>query len=143
MRWPMVSMKYAAALFAAGGLPLLAYASTPAEATHSPKSQKELSQALAGRTAGPAVECVYNYPAMQTQTIDQWTVLFRRGSTVYVQNPRGGCPGLGTPGYTLVTRAVGGNRMCSGDIARLADLSSGTSGGSCILGPFVPYTKPK
>jgi hypothetical protein len=143
MRWPMVSMKYAAALFAAGGLPLLACASTPGQATHSPKAQKELAQALSGRTAGPAVDCIYNYPANKMQVIDQWTVLFRNGGTIYVQNPRGGCPGLGFPGYTLVTRSVGANRLCSGDIARLADLSTGTGGGSCVLGQFVPYTKPK
>jgi hypothetical protein len=131
------------ALLAASGLALMATgASAPSEITHSPKAQKELDKALAGRTPGRAVQCMYNYPAAKMQVIDDWTILFRDGGTVYVQNPPGGCPNVGSPGYTLVTRQVGINQLCRGDIAYLRQLSTGTSGGSCIFGPFVPYTKP-
>jgi hypothetical protein len=140
-RWPRVSTKSVATLLAAGGLSLLACASAPEQITHSPKAQKELAQALAGRTPGRAVDCLYNFPAAKMQVIDDWTILFRNGRTVYVQNPRGGCRGVGIPGNTLVTRQIGINQICSGDIAYLRQLGAGTSQGSCIFGPFVPYTK--
>jgi len=133
------------ALLAASGFALVATGgSAPSEITHSPKAQKELDKALAGRTPGRAIQCMYNYPAAKMQVIDDWTILFkeRGGHTVYVQNPRGGCPGLGVPGYTLVTREIGVNQMCSGDIGNLVDLRTGTGGGSCVFGPFLPYTKP-
>jgi hypothetical protein len=131
-------------LLAASVIALLATgASAPSEITHSPKAQKELAKALAGRTPGRAVPCMYNFPAAKMQVVDEWTILFRNGGTVYVQNPRGGCRGIGAPGYTLVTRQIGINQLCSGDIADLRQLSTHTSGGSCIFGPFTPYTKPK
>jgi hypothetical protein len=145
MRWPMASMGNAAGLLALGGAVLVgSCASAPDQVTHSPKAQRELADALAGRTPAPAVDCIYNFPANQMQVIDDWTILFkeRDGRTTYVQNPRGGCPGLGFPGYTLVTRQIGVNQMCSGDIANLVDLRTGTGGGSCVFSPFVPYTKP-
>lgn len=131
-------------LVAASGLALVATgASAPVEITHNPKAQKELAKALAGRTAGRPVQCMYNFPAAKMQVIDDWTILFRNGGTIYVQNPPGGCRNVGFPGYTLVTRQIGINQLCNGDIAYLRQLSTGTGGGSCIFGPFTPYTKPK
>ena len=77
------------------------------------------------------------------QVIDDWTILFRDGRTVYVQNPRGGCPGIGSGSRTLVTRPVGTNELCDGDINHTVDLVTRIGGGTCVFGPFVPYTKPK
>ena len=77
------------------------------------------------------------------QVIDDWTILFRDGRTVYVQNPRGGCPGLGNASRTLVTRQFGTNELCDGDIDHMVDLVAKIQGGSCVFGPFVPYTKPR
>jgi len=141
MRWLMASAKSTATLLAASGLTLLTCASAPDQITHSPKAQKELAQALAGRTPGRAVTCIRNYPANHMKIVDDWTILFRQGQTVYVQNPRGGCPGIGTPGNVLITRSVGTNSTCSGDIGNIVHLPSGNGRGSCIFGPFVPYTK--
>lgn len=76
------------------------------------------------------------------QVVDDWTILFRDGGTVYVQNPRGGCPGIGSGRNTLVTRLWGSSQLCDGDISQLVDLSTGSSGGACVLSPFVPYRKP-
>jgi hypothetical protein len=131
-------------LFAVSGLALVATsASAPVEITHSPKAQRELAKALAGRTAGRPVQCMYNFPAAKMQVIDDWTILFRNRDTIYVQNPPGGCRNIGFPGYTLVTRQIGINQLCNGDIAYLRQVSTGNGGGSCIFGPFTPYTKPK
>jgi len=132
----------AAALLALGGAMMVGLgASAPEQINHSPKAQKELAKALAGRAPGRAVTCIRNYPANQMHIVDDWTILFDQGGTVYVQNPRGGCPGIGTPGNVLITRSVGTNSTCSGDIGNIVHLPSGNGRGSCIFGPFVPYTK--
>lgn len=114
----------------------------PVQQTHSPGAQKELAAALAGRIAGPAVSCLPHYRADNMQVIDDWTILFRDGGTVYVQNPRGGCPGIGSHRNILVTRLFGTAQLCSGDISHLVDPSSGIGGGACVFSEFVPYTKP-
>ena len=128
------------------GLPaaalLAACSTTPVQETRSPRAQKELADALAGRVAGKPVTCLPSYRADNMQIIDDWTILFKDGRTVYVQNPRGGCPGIGSRRNVLVTRLFGTNQLCSGDISRLFDPTSGINGGACVFSEFVPYTKP-
>jgi hypothetical protein len=142
MRSATVWMKSAVALLTASGLALLASCvSAPDQITHTPKAQAELTRFLAGRTAGPAVDCIRNYPANQMHIVDDSTILFDQGGTVYVQQPRGGCPGIDTPGNVLITRSVGTNWTCSGDIGNIVHIPAGTGRGACIFSQFVPYTK--
>lgn len=129
-------------LIAVGGALLLASCSTaPVQEARSPKAERQLASALAGRTARPPVRCLPSYRTTQMEVIDDWTIVYRDGRTVYVQNPRGGCRGLGIGAYTMVTRQYGTNQMCDGDISQLVDLRTGMHGGSCVFGPFTPYTK--
>lgn len=131
-------------LIGLGGVALVAGCTTaPSQETRSPRAQRELADALAGRTPGPPVRCLDNFRADQMQVIDDYTILFRDGRTIYVQNPRGGCPGLGGGSRTLVTRQFGTSALCDGDINHTVDLVSGIQGGACVFSPFVPYTKPK
>lgn len=127
-----------------GGAALMASCSTgQIQEGRSSKTQKELDQALAGLTPGPAVRCIHNYQTNQMQVIDDWTILFRDGSTIYVQNPRGGCPGLANGNRALVTRQIVTNDLCDKDFNAMVDLVSRSPGGACIFGPFVPYTRSK
>ena len=113
-----------------------------AEQTRTPKSEKRLAEAIAGRVAGAPMSCMPNYrSATQMEIIDDNTLVFHDGNTVYVQNPPGGCRGLGIGGYTLVTREFGASQICQGDINNLVDLHNGQIGGSCVFGPFIPYRK--
>ncbi len=131
-------------LLAIGSGALLAACSTaPAEQTRSPQAAKELADALEGRVAGPPQRCISNFPQVEVQVIDDWTILYREGSTIYVQNPQGGCPGIDSGSRTLVARQVGTSQMCQGDINEAVDLHSGIGGAPCVFGPFVPYTRPK
>lgn len=124
---------------------LLAGCSTaPAEVTRSADAQQELDKALAGRVAGPPVNCLpYSRSTSDMQIIDDWTILFKHGRTVYLQNPRGGCPGIGSHRNILVTRLRGTTQLCSGDINQLVDPVSGIGGGACVFSQFIPYTRPK
>ena len=121
---------------------LTACSTAPSEQTRSPRAAKDLADALAGRAAGPAERCIPTYRNTKVQVIDNWTILYDQGSTIYVQNPPGGCPGLRS-GDTLVTRQIGTAQLCEGEIAHTVDLTSGVQGGGCVFGPFVPYTRPK
>lgn len=132
------------ALLALGGLLVLASCSASSVPdTPTPRAQRSLAEALAGRTPGPATRCIPNYRSNNMQVIDDNTILFQDGRTVYLQKPRGGCIGLANGSRTLVTRQFGTNNLCDGDINRTVDLASGVSGGACVFGPFVPYTRPR
>lgn len=131
-------------------LPLLAALCTAALATSStavghgserPAASAKLAKALAGRTAGPAVRCVPNFRNSDMKVIDDQTILFGQGKTVYLQKPAGGCPSMRLGGYSLVSRQFGSNRACQGDINEVVDVRSGVTVGSCVFAPFVPYTK--
>jgi hypothetical protein len=105
------------------------------------EAQAHLNRMLAGRVPGRPVSCLPSYGRNDMITIDQNTILFRSGGTVYRNEMRGGCANY-RDHYTLVTRTTGIG-PCSGDIAEIADLSTGTTVGSCVFGDFVPYTMPR
>ena len=109
--------------------------------SYSAKSAEKLGKALAGRTAGQPVSCISNMRGSNMTVIDDYTILFKEGGTIYVQKPHGGCYGLGNGNYSLVTRIAGSNRLCSGQIGELVDRVSGYGYGSCVFGEFVPYRK--
>jgi hypothetical protein len=136
-------MKLSALVALAASGALAASCSTaPTQETRSPRAAKELADALEGRVAGKPQRCISNFPQVEVQVIDDWTILYDEGSTIYVQNPRGGCTGLGSGARTLVTRQVGTSQICDGDINETVDLVSRTGGAPCVFGPFIPYTKP-
>lgn len=103
---------------------------------------RELAEALQGLTPGAPVNCMPNLHGQgRMEVIDDNTILFREGATVYVQHPKGGCPGIDNGRYTLVLRQVGAHQICQGDIHQLIDLRNNVHGGSCVFGPFVPYRR--
>jgi hypothetical protein len=129
-------------ILALGATAALASCSTaPAQESRSPQAAQQLASALAGRTQGRPINCIPNYRTSQMQVIDDWTILFRDGRTIYVQNPRGGCRGIARGSTILVSRLHGGTQLCSGDIQQLVDSSTRMPQGSCVFGPFVPYTR--
>jgi len=107
----------------------------------SARAAEKLGKALAGRTAGQPVSCIGNMRGSDMTIVDDHTILFKEGGTLYVQKPRGGCYGIGNGNYTLVTRLHGSNRLCSGQIGEIVDRVSGYGFGSCVFGDFVPYRK--
>jgi len=107
----------------------------------SARATQKLDRALAGRTAGQPVSCISNMRGSDMQIVDDYTILFKEGGTVFVQKPRGGCAGIGNGNYTLVTRLNGSSRLCNGQIGEVVDRVSGFGFGSCVFGDFVPYRK--
>ena len=112
------------------------------EYQRSAEAQQDLDKALAGRVAGKPLNCIPNYRATDMQIIDDYTLVFKDGRTVYLQSPHGGCPGIKNHSNILVNRPMGTTQLCSGDINHLIDPATGMAGGSCVFGDFIPYTKP-
>jgi hypothetical protein len=133
-----------APLAAAIGIAFLAAsAATMAKPDDVSKSTQALAKALAGRTPGPATRCVNNFRSSDMKIIDDGTILFGDGKTIYLQRPVGGCPGLHVGGNTLVARQFATNRLCQGDINEVVDARNGITIGSCVFEDFVPYTRTK
>ena len=121
----------------------LAGCATAPPQPRSAQAEQHLQQLLAGKVAGAPQSCLPSNRSSDMVVIDARTVLFRDGSRrVWRTEMRGGCTLLGSSHYTLVTRSFGGQGLCSGDLAQLADLSTGMIVGSCSWGEFVPYTRP-
>lgn len=115
----------------------------PVPTQRSARGEQRLTKELAGRTAGAPVSCLPTYRSNDMIAIDDSTILFRDGTRRIWRNDLqgGGCNLLGAGGYTLVTRTSGGG-LCRGDIGQVMDLRSGITVGSCVMGDFVPYTRP-
>ena len=111
----------------------------PPQASRSAEAQAEFQKLTAGKVAGAAITCLPSYRSSDMVTIDDGTVAFKNGRTVYVNHLLGECNGLESGFYTLVTRSSGSG-LCRGDIARVADVSTGMIVGSCAVGDFIPYT---
>jgi hypothetical protein len=94
---------------------------------------------LAGRTAGPAQQCVTFRPneTLRTTDADRHVLLYSSGSQIWV-NHLGSC-GFG-PNDTLIVERTGSD-LCRGEIIRSVDAVSKIPGPACILGDFVPYTR--
>lgn len=131
MRGP-ATLAAAAALAACSAVP---------PAPPSPQAEMELRQQLAGRIAGQPVECLPYGHSGGVEAVGN-TLLFRSGGRIWLSRAQGGgCDELEGSNYALVTRSFGSSRLCSGDIGRVVDPTTGVVAGSCVPGPFVPYTR--
>jgi len=108
----------------------------------SARAESRFQELLAGKAAGPAVACLPTYRSQDMVVIDDQTVAFRDGSRrVWVTNLEHSCSNLGSGHYALVTKRFGGSGLCRGDIAEVADLSTGMTVGTCVFGDFTPYER--
>jgi len=106
------------------------------------KQQARLTQLLEGKVAGAPQSCLSNWQTHNMVTIDDDTIIFEQSpGRVWLQKPQNPCNLLSSGAYALVTRSSTG-QLCRGDIAQVVDTMSGMNVGSCVMGDFVPYTRP-
>lgn len=127
-------------MLATGVVGLCACATASEPAQRSDKAQATYDRMLSGKVAGKAEKCLPTYRSNDMTIIDDDTILFRDGRTIYVNQPLGGCQSLSRSGSALVTRNIG-PQLCRGDLATVVDNTSGMTLGACSLGDFVPYRK--
>lgn len=118
-----------------------ALVATPGLAARRDAPDVQLQKLLAGRVAGPPVDCISLFGVTSSQIIDGKAIVYRSGSRLYVNEPRSGANTLDDDDI-LVTRTFG-SQLCSIDSVRLVDRTSRFPRGFVLLGKFVPYTKPK
>jgi hypothetical protein len=89
---------------------------------------------------GPEQSCVATQPARNLQIVDESTLVYGSGSTVYLNHLRAACPGL-NPTTTLIFD-LHASQYCSGDHFRTIETGSSVPGPVCLLGDWVPYRTP-
>ena len=101
--------------------------------------EAELERALAGRFAGEPVQCLDLRRVTSSQVINDTAILYRVGSTIYVNRPEAGADSLNR-NDTMVTR-LSTTRLCNIDTVTMVEPTSGTFTGVVFLGDFVPYRR--
>ncbi len=133
-------MRFIASLAAIGLIGTAVIAAPPAQEERAAKEAAALEKAIAGKVAGKPVSCISLRDVDRSQNIGENAIIYRISTNrFYVNKPRGGCSGL-RDGRALITR-IPTDRLCSGDVARVVDLTLGFEGAACVLGDFTPYTK--
>lgn len=100
----------------------------------------KLDETLAGYTPGKPVTCVESRDLRGPEAYGETTLLFRASrKLIWRTETSGSCDDI-KRGDALITNQFS-SRLCSGDIARTANLQAGFSTGSCVIGEFVPYRK--
>ena len=116
-------------------LPLLLLAACAAGPVH----EADLSPELAGRTAGPAQDCVHASAGDSLVPRDSRTLVYRRGDTLWVNRLAAACPGLDELSQIVIE--VQGSRYCRGDPVRAVEPGQSIPGPICVLGSFTPYRR--
>ena len=100
-----------------------------------------LAQQLAGRVPGTPQTCVTTFPSQNLRALDEGTIVYGDGPTIYVNTlPSGSCQGI-KPLNTLILDAQGG-QICRGDRVRAQEIGAIIPGPWCNLGDWIPYRKP-
>ena len=121
---------------------LFAAALLAAPALADPRGEEQIAKALAGRTAGTPVTCIYQHNIDTSHIISNTAILYTmRDGTIMLNRPPNGQAFLRRD-LTLVTDTRDGDRLCNVDIIRLYDTTTRTDQGSIGLGDFVPYARP-
>ena len=95
---------------------------------------------IAGLVAGAPERCVGTTQSQGFRAANRNTLVLRRGKSVWVNQPKGGCGGFGQ-WDVMVTEPIG-TQYCEGDLIRSFDPVTKIPGPTCQLGAFIPYTRP-
>lgn len=119
-----------------------AIAVTPAaSAREKLTGEEQLAKLLGDRVAGEPQDCIPLSTARSSTIIDGTAIVYRVGSTMWVNRPKGGAESLDDDDI-LVTKTIG-SQLCSIDAIQLVDRTSHMYSGFVSLGEFVPYRRPK
>ena len=103
--------------------------------------EAQLAKLLEGRVAGEPQDCIPLSTARSSQIIDKTAIVYKVGSTLWVNRPDGGAESLDDDDI-LVLRTTG-SQLCSIDTLELHDRTSRMYSGFVSLGEFVPYRRAK
>lgn len=123
------------------GATLLAALALPASAAVPRDGEAELAKAIAGRTAGKPVDCIYLRDIRSSRIIDRTAIVYEMNNgLIYVNRPTNGASLLDW-GTVMVTNTYS-SQLCSIDTVKLYDTGFHMQTGWVGLGDFVPYPRP-
>lgn len=122
-----------AAAFGAAALALLTGASDS-------RADRELADAIRGRTAGTPVDCIRVDQMQSPQVIGDRAIVYRDGRRLWVNQLPDACPGLNW--NSIVVNEVFNSQICRGDLFKTLDRNSRIPGPACRYAAFTPYVKP-
>lgn len=127
----------ALALILAGAAMALTGTAASAE-TRAEKAEATLAKMLEGRTAGEPVKCIGTFFDNNLRVMEHIGLVYESGNTIYVA--RATHPDrLDSWDVPVIERW--GSQLCSNDIIRTIDRSSGFVTGPLFLEDFVPYKR--
>lgn len=128
---------YRTTALTAAALAVLASPAFAAPAAPDPVGEQKLAKMLEGREAGEPVDCIPASQASDTTVIDKTAIVYRIGSTLYVNRPTN-AESLDRDDI-LVTR-LWGSQLCSVDTVQLHDRGTPSMWSGFVgLNKFVPY----
>ena len=107
---------------------------SPAESPASDSGQ------LAGRSSGPPSSCITIPQGEHLVALDESTLAYRSGKTLWVTHPIGPCGRL--DGVNTLLFEQSGTQVCKGDRVRVIQRPLTAPGPICTLREFIPYRKP-
>lgn len=116
---------------------IAAVAAASAVQAQAPDREAQLAQELGDRVAGEPVRCINYRQVRNTRIVNDTAILFRIGSTIFVNRPRSGAETL-DDSFALVNARSDG-RLCSGDNLQLTEGMGITR--MIVAGDFVPYRR--
>lgn len=120
-------------------LAMVAAAPASADARSKLTPEQRLAKMLEGRTAGEPSNCIPQSHISQTTVIDRTAIVYRVGSTLWVNRPKD--PPRALDGSTVMVTKNSTNQLCNVDIVQLLDPSTRSWRGFIQLGDFIPYRK--
>ncbi|MEP9359688.1 hypothetical protein [Sphingomonas sp. KR3-1] len=116
-------------------------AALPAAAQDNAKGEAELAKAIAGRTAGKPVDCIFQRDIRSARIIDGTAIVYEmNGGLLYVNRPRSGASSLDW--NNIMVTDTHSSQLCSIDTVKLIDSGMRMPVGWVGLGDFVPYPRP-
>jgi hypothetical protein len=103
--------------------------------------EDQLAKLLEGRVAGQPQDCLPLTTLGSSQVIDKTAIVYRNGSTLWVNRPDSGATSLDDD--DILVLKTSGSQLCSIDTLELRDRSSHMYNGFVSLGKFVPYRRAK
>jgi len=110
-----------------------------AKQTTAEKGEAKLEKMLEGRSPGTPVSCISAMRSNNLEVIDETAVVYDGGNTIYVARPSD--RRQLRRGDILIIERTSGSQLCTNDVVRTVDQSSGFMTGVVFLDKFVPYTK--
>ena len=126
------------AMILAGAALALTGAAVSAKSTLAEQGEARLARMLEGRVAGEPVNCINAFASNRIEVIEHVGIVYDNGGTVWVARAKDPDM-LGHWDVPVIERFS--SQLCTTDMIRTVDRSSGHFTGAVFLEDFVPYTR--